>query len=158
MSTIGTKFKIIEISSNLAKLQAQQILRNSNSKGHFKKVEIINKSVFEWNKVVPEPCFFLAMEVFDNLAHDAIRYDPVTEEPLQGQVLIDNSGDFYEFYSPKIDPVASRFLRVRHAATGGQYPHPLNQSRILRALKRALPFSPNLSDPEYYPYKVNAVL
>lgn len=149
-----TKFKIIEISTSLAKLQASQMLRNAKSKGHASKVEIINKSIFEWNQVVPEPCFFLAMEVFDNFAHDAIRYNPETEEPLQSTVLIDSNGEFYDFYSPVIDPVASRFLRVRHAATGGRYPHPLNQSKVLRSLKNALPFSPNLSDPEYIPTRL----
>ncbi|KAH8679934.1 S-adenosyl-L-methionine-dependent methyltransferase [Tricladium varicosporioides] len=149
-----TKFKIIEISSNLAKLQAQQLMRSAHTKGHASKVEIINKSIFEWDQVVPSPCFFLAMEVFDNFAHDAIRYDPITEEPMQGTVLIDTKGDFYEFYVPQIDPVASRFLRVRHAATGGRYPLPLNQSRILRTIKRSLPFAPNLSEPEYIPTRL----
>ncbi len=149
-----TKFKIIEISSNLAKLQATQLLRGADSRGHLSKVEIINKSVFEWDEVVSSPCYFLAMEVFDNFAHDAIRYDPITEEPLQGTVLIDSQGDFYEFYVPQIDPVASRYLRVRHAATGGNHPRPLSSSRIIRRLKSSLPFTPNLSDPEYIPTRL----
>ena len=149
-----TQFKIIEISSNLAKLQANQLLRNANSRGHSSKVKIINKSIFEWEQLVPSPCYFLAMEVFDNFAHDAIRYDPVTEEPLQGTVLIDSQGDFYEFYIPEIDPVASRFLRVRHAATGGRYPHPLPHSQILRKLRSSIPFTHNLSDPEYIPTRL----
>jgi hypothetical protein len=149
-----TKFKIIEISSSLASLQAQQLMRNADSRGHSSKVEIINKSIFEWNQLVPSQCYFLAMEVFDNFSHDAIRYDLQTEEPLQGTVLIDTQGDFYEFYSPAIDPVAARFLRVRHAATGGQYPHPLPQSRLLRGLRTRLPFMPNLSEPEYIPTRL----
>ncbi|CAG8980529.1 hypothetical protein HYALB_00002526 [Hymenoscyphus albidus] len=149
-----TKFKIIEISTSLARLQASHMLRNANSRGHASKVEIINKSVFEWNQVVPEPCFFLAMEVFDNFAHDAIRYNPETEEPLQSTVLIDAEGEFYDFFSPVLDPVASRFLRVRHAATGGRYPHPLNQSKVLGALRNAIPFTPNLSTPEYIPTRL----
>jgi hypothetical protein len=149
-----TKFKIIEISSNLAKLQANQLLRGADSRGHSSKVEIINKSIFEWDQIIPSPCYFLAMEVFDNFAHDAIRYDHVTEEPLQGTVLIDAHGEFYEFYVPQIDPVASRFLRVRDAATGGRHPHPLLQTRMLRKLKTALPFAPNLSDPEYIPTRL----
>lgn len=149
-----TKFKIIEISSNLAKLQANHLLRNADSRGHSSKVEIINKSIFEWDQTVPSPCYFLAMEVFDNFAHDAIRYDPVTEEPMQGTVLIDTKGDFYDFYVPQIDPVASRFLRVRHAATCGQYPHPLSQNRIMRKLRATIPFAPNLSDPEYIPTRL----
>ncbi|KAN0093620.1 DUF185 domain containing protein [Hyaloscypha variabilis] len=149
-----TKFKIIEISSSLAKLQASQLLRSANSRGHASKVEIINKSIFEWDVVVPSPCFFLAMEVFDNFAHDAIRYDPLTEEPLQGTVLIDRVGEFHEFYTPHIDPIASRFLRVRHAATSGHYPLPLPQSKILRKLRARMPFMPNLSDPEYIPTRL----
>ncbi len=149
-----TKFKIIEISSNLAKLQSNQLLRNADSRGHHSKVEIINKSIFAWDQMVPAPCYFLAMEVFDNFAHDAIRYNPVTEEPLQGTVLIDTKGDFYEFYVPEIDPVASRFLRVRHAATGGRYQTPLPRSKILRSLKNSMPFAPNLSDPEYIPTRL----
>ncbi|KAJ8066262.1 hypothetical protein OCU04_005344 [Sclerotinia nivalis] len=149
-----TKFKIIEISSNLAFLQKLHLLRNANSRGHSSKVEIINKSVFEWNQIVPSPCFFLAMEVFDNFAHDSIRYDPVTEEPLQGTVLISNTGDFYEFYTPTIDPIASRFLRVRHAATNGKYPHPLPQNKLVRSLRNSMPFAPNLSQPEYIPTRL----
>jgi Putative S-adenosyl-L-methionine-dependent methyltransferase len=104
--------------------------------------------------MVTSPCYFLAMEVFDNFAHDAIRYDPLTEEPLQGTVLIDTQGDFYEFYIPNIDPVASRYLRVRHAATGGRYSHPLYQSYILRRLRTSIPFAPNLSHPEYIPTRL----
>src|ERR1700733_13743388 len=50
-----TRFKIIEISSSLAKLQASQLVRTANSRGHASKVEIINKSIFEWDTVVPSP-------------------------------------------------------------------------------------------------------
>ncbi|KAL3422209.1 SAM-dependent methyltransferase [Phlyctema vagabunda] len=146
-----TKFKIIEISTNLASLQASHLVRNAKSRGHASKVEIINKSIFDWDQLVTSPCYFLAMEVFDNFSHDCIRYDPATEEPMQGSVLIDAKGDFYEFYSLDLDPVASRFLRVRHAATDGKYPHPLYQHRLKRAINRFMPLSPNLSDAEYIP-------
>ena len=149
-----TKFKIIEISSSLASLQARHLLRTADSRGHASKVEIINKSIFEWDQTVSSPCFFLAMEVFDNFAHDAIRYDLQTEEPLQSTVLIDSHGDFYDFYSPLLDPVAARFLRVRNAATGGNYPHPLSSSRLLRSLRTRVPFMPNLSNPEYIPTRL----
>ncbi|KAJ5037565.1 uncharacterized protein L3040_007737 [Drepanopeziza brunnea f. sp. 'multigermtubi'] len=149
-----TKFKIIEISTNLAKLQQNQLLRTADSRGHASKVEIINKSIFEWDQVVPAPCYFLAMEVFDNFAHDSIRYDPWTAEPLQGTVLIDSKGDFFEFFVPTIDPVAARFLRVRQAATGGCYSLPLYRSKTLRQLRNLMPFTPNLSDPEYIPTRL----
>lgn len=150
-----TKYKIIEISSSLASQQMQTLMGSAASRGHKSKVEIINKSIFTWHKPVPEPCYFLAMEVFDNFAHDAIRYDPVTERPLQGTVLIDRHGDFYEFYLPEIDAVARRFLRLREAYCDSTlYPHPLAGNRFIKNLKRKLPFMPNLSDTEYIPTRL----
>ncbi|KAI0383535.1 DUF185-domain-containing protein [Hypomontagnella monticulosa] len=149
-----TKYKIIEISPSLAALQNSQLLASAASRGHASKVEIINKSIFDWDSRVPSPCFFLAMEVFDNFAHDVLRYNVDTEEPLQGIVLIDGHGDFFEFYEPKLDPVAARYLRVRHAATAGRYRVPYPTNRTARWLKKQLPFAPNLSDPEYIPTRL----
>ena len=149
-----TKFKVIEISTSLASLQSSLLKSSASSQGHAEHVEIINRSIFDWDTYVPAPCYFLALEVFDNFAHDSIRYDPFTEEPLQGTVLIDNDGDFYEFYSPVIDPVASRFLRVRNAACSQPFNHPLRSSRLLRRLKSRLPFAANLTVPEYIPTRL----
>ena len=149
-----TQFKIIEISSALASLQNVRLTRSASSRGHAEHVEIINRSIFDWDSYVPSPCYFLALEVFDNFAHDSIRYNPVTEEPLQGTVLIDNAGDFYEFYSPVIDPIASRFLRVRNAACTRSFSHPLQTPKILRNIKLALSFAPNLTIPEYIPTRL----
>ncbi|KAL9103217.1 MAG: hypothetical protein Q9163_001704, partial [Psora crenata] len=149
-----TKFKVIEISSALASLQINQLMRTASSRGHIDHVEIINRSIFVWDTYVPAPCFVLALEVFDNFAHDTIRYDPFTEIPLQGTVLIDSDGNFYEFYSREIDPVASRFLRVRHAACSKPFKHPLQQPRWLRKLEFSLPFAANLTDPEYIPTRL----
>ncbi|KAI2468732.1 DUF185-domain-containing protein [Annulohypoxylon bovei var. microspora] len=150
-----TKFKIIEISPSLAALQNSQLLSTAATRGHLSKVEIVNKSIFDWDERVPSPCFFLAMEVFDNFAHDVLRYDLETEEPLQGTVLIDAQGDFYEFYEPVLDPVAARYLRVRHAATQGRYRVPYPTTRAARWLRRQLlPLAPNLSNPEYVPTRL----
>lgn len=154
-----TKFRIIEVSTALASLQATRLRANASSRGHADKVEIVNKSIFDWSLYVPTPCFFLAMEVFDNFAHDVIRYDPSTEQVMQGSVLIDNQGDFYEFYSRTLDPVAARYLRVRNAACQDRttFPHPLGPSsgsKILRKLRHSLPFAPNLSEPEYIPTRL----
>ena len=149
-----TKFKVIEISSSLATLQSTQLTRNASSRGHTEHVEIINKSIFSWNTYVPAPCYFLALEVFDNFAHDSIRYDPVTEEPLQGTVLVDKSGDFYDFYIKQIDPVASRFLQVRKTACSQPFDHPLKGPRFIRNFKSRLPFTPNLTIPEYIPTRL----
>ncbi|KAM3419607.1 Protein arginine methyltransferase NDUFAF7 [Cercospora zeina] len=150
-----TKFRIIEVSAALAQLQGQKLKSTASARGHQDKVEIINKSMFDWDMYVPTPCFFLAMEVFDNFAHDVIRYDPVTEDVLQGSVLIDNSGDFYEFYTRTLDPVASRFLRVRDAACQARsYAHPLSGPKALRNFKHRMPFAPNLTLPEYIPTRL----
>lgn len=168
-----TKFKVIEISSSLASLQTSQLNRSASSRGHTDHVEIINRSIFDWNTYVPSPCYFLALEVFDNFAHDSIRYDPLTEEPLQGTVLIDSHGDFYEFYTPNLDPVASRFLRVRNAACSRPYvgsdykappsgrrvlkhqiSHPLSSPRLVRNIRSRLPFAGNLTVPEYIPTRL----
>ena len=149
-----TKFKVIEISSALASLQTSQIKANASSRGHADHVEIINRSVFSWDTYVPAPCYVLALEVFDNFAHDSIRYDPYAEIPLQGTILIDNDGNFYEFYTREIDPLAARFLRVRHAACSRPFNHPLKEKRWLRRLKSSLPFAANLTDPEYVPTRL----
>ena len=150
-----TKFRIIEVSTSLAKLQLRNLQSTAASRGHSDKVEIINKSIFDWDLYVPTPCFFLALEVFDNFAHDVIRYDPKTDEAMQGSVLIDADGDFYEFYTRKLDPVASRFIRVRDAACEDRnYSHPLRAPRIWRSIRHSLPFAPNLTLPEYIPTRL----
>ncbi|KAI9806648.1 MAG: hypothetical protein M1825_006105 [Sarcosagium campestre] len=152
-----TQFKIIEISPALADLQQSNLRRTANTRGHSDRVSIINESIFDWKTYVPSPCFFLALEVFDNFAHDSIRYDPFSEDPLQGQVLIDAHGDFHEFYTRDMDPDARRFLEVRRRATAGaakSYPHPLGSSRLLRRLRARLPVAANLTPPEYIPTRM----
>lgn len=150
-----TKYRIIEISTQLAGLQTNRLaLPAADSHGHASKVEIINKSIFSWDTYVSSPCFFLALEVIDNFAHDVIRYSPATEQALQGTVLIDSDGEFYEFYAPELDPVAARFLRVRDAACNFPFTHPLRWSRMMRGMRANLPFAPNLSEPEWIPTRL----
>ncbi|KAL8638820.1 MAG: hypothetical protein Q9228_004065 [Teloschistes exilis] len=149
-----TQYKIIEISSALATLQSSQLTSSAAARGHEKHLEIINQSIFNWNIYVGAPCYFVALEVFDNFAHDAIRYDPFTEEPLQGMVLVDSDGDFFEFYTKHMDPVVDRFLRLRHSACRRPFQHPLSGSRMMRKFKAGLPLAPNLTVPEYVPTRL----
>ncbi|KAK4188526.1 hypothetical protein QBC35DRAFT_496111 [Podospora australis] len=149
-----TKYNIIEISTQLANLQTSQVMKNTAARGHSDKVEIINQSIFDWKQRVPSPCFFLAFEVFDNFAHDVVRYDMTTEVPMQGIVLIDEAGDFYEFYTPELDPVAARYFRVRDAATGGRYKVPYPTSRVGKWLSQQRPLASNLSNQEYIPTRL----
>ncbi|CUS10510.1 unnamed protein product [Tuber aestivum] len=146
-----TKYRVIEISENLASLQRARAAAG----GHSEKIEIVNKSIFDWNTYVSDPCFFLALEVFDNFAHDIVRYDPQTEQPLQGIVLIDAAGEFIEFYTPKLDPTAERYLRIRQKVARPGYSHPLKGPKLLRRLRDQLtPFPENLTTPEYIPTKM----
>ncbi|KKA26223.1 hypothetical protein TD95_000036 [Thielaviopsis punctulata] len=142
-----TKYRIIEISPQLAALQASVLAAGP----HAAHVDIVNRSIFDWTEPVSSPCFFLAMEVWDNFAHDAVRYDPDTEQPLQAVVLIDGDGEFFEFYTPQLDARVANFFRVRQSATGGVFPRPYPTSRLVRHLQTYIPLRPNLSDPEYIP-------
>lgn len=153
-----TRYKIIEISGNLASKQIANLKQRASSQGHLDKVEIINKSIFAWDRKVPEPCFFIALEVFDNFSHDVIRYDNKTLQPYQGYVVVDGNGDFQEVFSPDLDPLAEKFLRIRDELGGPPNPvsklgyHPLAQPYALRHLKNLMwPFRENLSDAEYIP-------
>lgn len=153
-----TRYKIIEISGNLASKQQESLKKRASSQGHLDKIEIINKSIFEWNQRVPDPCFFIALEVFDNFAHDVIRYDNETLRPYQAYVVTDAQGDFHEVYSPDLDPLAARYLQLREDVGGVQNPvsqlgyHPLAQPYLYRRAKNLIwPFRENLSDAEYIP-------
>ncbi|CAN8100934.1 unnamed protein product [Discula destructiva] len=166
-----TRYKVIEISTNLASVQASTLAASAESRGHAGKVEIINNSIFDWRDPVPSPCFFLAFEVFDNFAHDVLRYDLTTEQPLQGTVLIDDEGDFYETFAPVTDPTIARFLRLRHIATEGVYPLPYCSragrglpkqepwpARVARRVREGLRRSGGggLSEPEFIPTRLMA--
>ncbi|KAL1985717.1 hypothetical protein VTN96DRAFT_7465 [Rasamsonia emersonii] len=148
-----TKFKIIEISSTLAELQMKNLKDSLNAGGHLGHVEIINKSIFDWDTYVHSPCFFLALEVFDNFGHDAIRYDYRTELPQQGGVLIDTDGEFCEYYNTQLDPLAARFLRVRQAAARRPFPTPLGP-KWMRGIRNKMPFQSEFTLPEYIPTRL----
>lgn len=153
-----TKFRIIEISATLADLQSTSLRYSPYFTEHLEHIQIVNKSIFDWNITVPEPHFFLALEVIDNFAHDTIRYDPLTGRPLQGSILIDEQGAFFEFSEPQLDDLVSRFLRIRRAASRHQPPKtPISTPYYpswLRKLRHELPFAPNLTKPEYIPTRL----
>lgn len=150
-----TKFKIIEISPSLAKTQKDNLQTSLYAGGHAGHVQIINKSIFDWNEYIHSPCFFLALEVFDNFAHDAIRYDYETETPQQGGVVIDSDGEFCEYYNTTLDPLAARFLRARQAAARRPFLTPL-PSKLSRTIRSSiLPFGRrDFTLPEYIPTRL----
>ncbi len=54
-----TRYNIIEISGKLAEQQKS----TKRMDRHHSKLQVINQSIFDWNTVVQEPCYFVAMEV-----------------------------------------------------------------------------------------------
>lgn len=58
-----TKYRIIEISGRLAKLQRQRASGANGRRDHSDVVQVFRGSIFDWTEVVPEHCFFLAFEV-----------------------------------------------------------------------------------------------
>jgi hypothetical protein len=142
-----TQYRIIEISSQLAQLQQKGLGHSIYARGHSDKVQIVNRSIFDWNQYISSPCYFLALEVFDNFAHDALKYDSETGSPYQSHIVVDPRGELFEYYSRTLDPVATQFLKRRDAACVS-YPHPLQGSRLM------VPFRTNLSQPEYIPTRL----
>lgn len=74
-----TRYRIIEISDRLVGKQKGSVAgrrkeqggmsegemgrEKARRRGHGDRVDVIGKSIFEWDRVVHEPCFFIAMEV-----------------------------------------------------------------------------------------------
>ncbi|KAJ7509673.1 S-adenosyl-L-methionine-dependent methyltransferase [Mycena galericulata] len=148
-----TRYHIIEISDSLVQLQRKKLASVHPC------VQVMHKSIFRWERKEPAPCFVVAMEVIDNFAHDMIRYDLKTLEPLQAFVTVDDRGDFDMIYSTVTDPLIASFLKLRNRLA-----HPPAIPRLLRAapaLLRAysnLPFGPNLSTAEYIPTRLLSLL
>ncbi|KZT07276.1 DUF185-domain-containing protein [Laetiporus sulphureus 93-53] len=148
-----TRYNIIEISGNLVQLQRKKLC------GVHDCVNVVHKSVFRWDTLEPSPCFFLAMEVIDNFAHDMIRYDLRTLEPYQGLITIDAHGDFSTYYTRVTDPLIASFLALRRRLMHAPpIPRLLKLSSTFRTLYTNLPFAPNLSPPEYIPTRLLTLL
>ncbi|KAI8915138.1 S-adenosyl-L-methionine-dependent methyltransferase [Entophlyctis helioformis] len=143
------KYNIIEISTKLAGRQERASSARRQLTARHPGVRIVNKSIFEWDQPVQEPCFFIAMEVIDNFAHDVVRYDIATNEPRQGVVLVGDDGNYLEAYEPLTDPLIKRYLDVRSQA-GYQSPV-LSPSLRVRAQRALLPFAANMTEPEFVP-------
>lgn len=155
-----TRYRIVEISTMLSKQQRAR----AEAAGFGEQVEVINEDFFAWGGGGPEPCFVVALEVFDNLAHDMIRYDMATLDPLQALVAIDAHGDYSLVYEPLADPLLRRVLAYRRllppsAATQPPLAKPLLASGTLRSVYANMPFAPNLSPtPDFVPTKAVAFL
>ncbi|KAI0629371.1 DUF185-domain-containing protein [Trametes polyzona] len=148
-----TRYNIIEISANLASLQREKL------EAAHPCVTVYNKSIFRWDVREPAPCYFVAMEVIDNFAHDMIRYDLRTLEPYQGLITVDNKGDFSTYYTKITDPLINSYLDLRRYLN---HPPPVHRllklSSTFRTFYTNLPFAPNLSPPEFIPTRLLTLL
>ncbi|KDR80618.1 hypothetical protein GALMADRAFT_91090 [Galerina marginata CBS 339.88] len=148
-----TRYNIVEISESLVRLQKKKLQSAHPC------VNITHKSIFHWENTEPSPCFFIAMEVIDNFAHDIVRYDLNTLKPYQGLVTIDKNGDFDTVYTPVTDPLIVSFLNSRSILKHSPPIHKLLlKSSRLRRLYRSLPLAPNLSAAEYVPTRLLSLL
>ncbi|KAF8315395.1 DUF185-domain-containing protein [Clavulina sp. PMI_390] len=145
-----TTYNIIEISPALAHKQRIRLGSHPNT------VKVLNQSVFDWADTVTSPCFFIALEVIDNFAHDVVTYDNATDQPYQGLTITSPTGDYEEVYEPLNDALIQRYLSYRDVAG-----HPAAaRSNLLTSLPWArnmlknLPFAPNMSRPEFIPTRL----
>ncbi|KAJ2726152.1 hypothetical protein GGI07_000791 [Coemansia sp. Benny D115] len=134
------QYNIVEISAKLARNQLARQLGDS--------VRVINKSMLQWNELVDKPCFFVAMEVIDNFAHDVVRYDYETGVPLQTIVRVYDDGEMEELYEPITDTLVKDYLAAR-SAIGFQ--SPALPPSWKRKLRMQLPLAPNLTRREFIP-------
>ncbi|KAI5952032.1 hypothetical protein KGF54_005107 [Candida jiufengensis] len=170
-----TQYKIIEISNQLAAKQKESYTKKLKEEGLDSNIlTIYNKSIFDWDQIVEEPCFFIALEVFDNFAHDMIAYDINSGEPLEGKVLIDKKGDFYQFFTPELSDYSNAYLQLRENSKfsildqqktfNGKLEtfrslfgstHPLLESTTKLKIKNSiLPFNDDLTPPEFIPTRL----
>ncbi|KAI8322125.1 DUF185-domain-containing protein [Martensiomyces pterosporus] len=143
------EYNLIEISTKLAKQQLSQqtrehVIPHTN-------VNIINKSIFDWSERVDKPCFFVAMEVIDNFAHDVVRYDYETEEPYQAVVRVYDDGEFEEYYERINDPLIQDYLQTRALLTDPPFSSPAIPPATYRKIRNQLPLAPNLTKAEFIP-------
>ena len=87
-----------------------------------------------------------------------IRYDYRSLEPYQALITVSASGDYGIYYTRVTDPLITSFLNLRRRLG---HPPPLPsilKSSSVRSIYNHLPFTPNLSTPEYIPTRMLSLL
>ncbi|OQR84466.1 hypothetical protein THRCLA_10823 [Thraustotheca clavata] len=90
----NTKYTMIEISPRMAARQRERVKNHSNC-------SVINTDILTYSKAHPkvnDPCFFIAMEVLDNLPHDKVNL-------VQGEWFQTIVQDGVEVQEPLTDPL-----------------------------------------------------
>ena len=88
-----------------------------------------------------------------------IRYDMRTLEAYQGLVTLDENGDYSTYFTKVTDPLISSFLQLRrHLFHPPPLPRLIKDSPTFRSIYSNLPFSRNLSSPEFIPTRMLSLL
>lgn len=78
-----------------------------------------------------------------------------TLEPYQGLVTVDENGDYSTYFTKVTDPLISSFLQLRrHLFHPPPLPRLIQASPTFRSIYSNLPFSKNLSAPEFIPTRM----
>ncbi|CAN0206093.1 unnamed protein product [Ectocarpus sp. 6 AP-2014] len=114
-----TEYTIVEISPRLAELQTERVCSVHEN------CRVVNGNVLEWGmsgEVDPRPCFFLGMELLDNLPHDKIAWVAPSSTEEQGgagtpqlceTVVVETpGGGFREIFRPVRDTLIRQLLTV----------------------------------------------
>ncbi|KAH8918706.1 DUF185-domain-containing protein [Atractiella rhizophila] len=158
------KYRTIEISDNLAGLQRARIERmglndrpptRGKAKEVEKRVDVVQKSVLEWDTRVEEECFFLGFEVLDNFPHDEIRYAIPSGTPMQCNISITPAHQFLATYSRITEPLIKRYMATVASSSllssRSHRPYPINLPPFVQRLYQHVPFAANMSQPEFIP-------
>ncbi len=146
----SVQYILVEISASLSQIQS----RNRRASAHASKISVHTRSILDWASHEPRPCFVLAMEVLDNMAHDVVRHDATTGQPLQGCTAVHPCGDYVCVYEPLKDALAKRYLSVRDS-TGYRAPQTPLLKRLVAGL---LPVACDMTPPEWIPTHTFAML
>nr|CDI51346.1 conserved hypothetical protein [Melanopsichium pennsylvanicum 4] len=154
-----TRYRIVEISPRLAEEQTRKLRTHlSSGVGSGARVEVVNQDVLNWDQgVVQEPCFVIALEVFDNLAHDVVRFGMEDLKPYQAVISIDDTGDMHELWQPLSDPYIQKYLSIigpnlsAHSSSSSSSLLSFLPDGVRGALARHAPFFPNLTEPIFVP-------
>ncbi|WFD33830.1 hypothetical protein MCUN1_000650 [Malassezia cuniculi] len=147
------RYRIVEISARLARDQSE-LLSHHRARGA---VEVVNRDFLQWDEDVQEPCFVVALEVLDNLAHDVVRYSTGDFTAYEGIVSVDSTGDFTELWEPVQDPLIRRYLELLNDVQPRVLPPgvPTYLGWLPRSVREVLhnnmPLYPNLSKPHFIP-------
>jgi hypothetical protein len=69
----SAQYTVIEISSQLAERQEEHnFARLRSQMDRHAGIKIVNRSIFDWDVVVPEQCFFIALEVIVSLRNTVV--------------------------------------------------------------------------------------